>query len=119
MLSAIKDWSQENACDAPPDPTPWVVSNILYTSLTEKGKKADRCSEQNSVQGHTALCRLGEELRRLAVERQAADSTRRNVQVRVACGPGAGDDTRIDDRREHLDTCRLDGNDPRRRVGIT
>jgi hypothetical protein len=82
------------------------------------GERAERSAEDERGPGNTVLSRLGKDLGRLSVESQSVQGSGRGVEIGRSRGPGRGEETGVDDRRQRLDTGSLDGDDEGRARGV-
>jgi hypothetical protein len=78
---------------------------------THVRQRAESSREEERNPRNTVLGGLGEDLGRLAVQGKTVESSRAGVQVGRGSRPSRGQETRVDDRRESLDSGSLNSDD--------
>lgn len=82
-------------------------------------QETEETGDDNTPDGETTLGASLEDSGHLSLESQGVKGTRRSVEIRVTGRPGGNEKHSVDDRREGLDACGLNGNDEGRRVSVT
>lgn len=84
----------------------------------EVGQRREAAGRQDGVYRQPPAVAAREDLGSVAGDGEGVDGAAGHVEVSVARGPGAGQDSGVDDGREDGDAGVLDSDDPRRGIGV-